>query len=238
LDRGTERGRRVRVIIGGEVRAARVDRGLTLREVCGTVGVSASTGSRLERTVSAEAQGVEDRLTALARGGGLSAQPTFDAAAQAELAAIDSVLASVELPYEEWETLYRQRLQVERDLRRASMADSVPESAAAVVASVVKAVTDPDTVAALDKAAGREWRVGVAIASILAAGLSGLLRGARRQAKAGRTRRGQVSSTRPNPRSRPRGRVRRSGDPGQDPRRPTPTQPPMATPCGSASRCA
>ena len=51
VDRGTERGRRIRVSIGGEIRAARVDRGLTLREVCQAVRVSAATGSRLERGV-------------------------------------------------------------------------------------------------------------------------------------------------------------------------------------------
>jgi len=41
----------MRVLIGGEIRAARVDRSLTLREVCRAVGVSASTGSRVERGV-------------------------------------------------------------------------------------------------------------------------------------------------------------------------------------------
>ena len=51
MDRGTERGRRLRVLIGGEIRAARVDRNLTLREVCQAVGVSTATGSRLERGV-------------------------------------------------------------------------------------------------------------------------------------------------------------------------------------------
>lgn len=49
IDRGTERGRRLRTSIGGEIRAARVDRDLTLGVVCRAVGVSASTGSRLER---------------------------------------------------------------------------------------------------------------------------------------------------------------------------------------------
>jgi transcriptional regulator with XRE-family HTH domain len=38
-------------LIGGEIRTARGDRGLTLREVCRAVGVSTSTGSRLERGV-------------------------------------------------------------------------------------------------------------------------------------------------------------------------------------------
>ena len=33
LDRGTERGRRMRMSIGGEIRDARVNRNLTLRDV-------------------------------------------------------------------------------------------------------------------------------------------------------------------------------------------------------------
>jgi transcriptional regulator with XRE-family HTH domain len=41
----------VRIAIGDEIRAARLDRDLSLREVCLAVGVSVSTGSRLERGV-------------------------------------------------------------------------------------------------------------------------------------------------------------------------------------------
>ena len=51
VDRGTERGRRLRITIGSDIRGARLNRGLTLDEVCAAVGVSASTGSRLERGV-------------------------------------------------------------------------------------------------------------------------------------------------------------------------------------------
>ena len=68
----------------------------------------ASTAAFL--TTSAEAQAIEERLERLARG----AEP--GPAADAELAAIDRLLASVKVPYEEWEVLYRIRLQVERDL--------------------------------------------------------------------------------------------------------------------------
>ena len=49
LDRGTERGRRLRTTVGDEIKNARVNRDLTLGAVCDAVGVSASTGSRLER---------------------------------------------------------------------------------------------------------------------------------------------------------------------------------------------
>ena len=39
------------------------------------------------------------------------------------MAAIDERLASLVVPYEEWEVLYRQRLQVERDMLRGSHSD-------------------------------------------------------------------------------------------------------------------
>jgi hypothetical protein len=61
-------------------------------------------------TTSAEAQAVEERLERLAR------TATAGAAADAELAAVDAELAKIEVPYDEWEVLYRIRLQVERDL--------------------------------------------------------------------------------------------------------------------------
>jgi transcriptional regulator with XRE-family HTH domain len=51
VDRGTERGRRARISIGGEIRTARVNRNLTLQEVGRAVGVSIATASRLERGV-------------------------------------------------------------------------------------------------------------------------------------------------------------------------------------------
>jgi hypothetical protein len=68
------------------------------------------TGTPAFLTTTAEAQAVEERLERLAKG----SRP--GAAADKELAATDTVLASLEIPYEEWEVLYRMRLQVERDL--------------------------------------------------------------------------------------------------------------------------
>jgi hypothetical protein len=56
-------------------------------------------------TVSAEAQSMEDRIESLAR-------VPSRAARTATLAEIDRELASSVVPYEEWETLYRLRLQV------------------------------------------------------------------------------------------------------------------------------
>ena len=82
------------------------------------------TTSAAHLTVSAEAQAVEDRLVALARApnGDHQEGRTFDEATAAEFAALDEVLATIVIPYEEWEVLYRERLQVERDLRAMAMA--------------------------------------------------------------------------------------------------------------------
>jgi hypothetical protein len=67
-------------------------------------------------TVAEEAQEIEDELR------GLRGIDVTDAAAHAEaferLKSIDARLARLVVPYEEWEVLYRQRLQVERDLLR------------------------------------------------------------------------------------------------------------------------
>lgn len=63
-------------------------------------------------TTSKEAQEIEDELRAL-RGA-----PEAERAL-ATLRDIDERLSSLVVPYEEWEVLYRQRLQVERDLLRA-----------------------------------------------------------------------------------------------------------------------
>lgn len=63
-------------------------------------------------TTSKESQQIEDELRTL-RGA-----PDADRAL-ATLRDIDGRLSSLVVPYEEWEVLYRQRLQVERDLLRA-----------------------------------------------------------------------------------------------------------------------
>lgn len=68
------------------------------------------TGTPAFLTTTAEAQAVEERLERLAK------QALPGPEADAELAAIDKILATVEISYDEWEVLYRMRLQVERDL--------------------------------------------------------------------------------------------------------------------------
>jgi hypothetical protein len=59
-------------------------------------------------TTSAEAERLEDRIAALAGEPGRSAR--------AKLVDIDHEIARLAVPFEEWETVYRERLQVERDL--------------------------------------------------------------------------------------------------------------------------
>ncbi|MBA2720045.1 MAG: hypothetical protein H0U52_12540 [Chloroflexi bacterium] len=79
------------------------------------------TSTAASMTMSAEAQAIESQLEALARPAASGGEPGSDGpvdlvAAGTTLAAIDRALATLEVPHEEWEILYRQRLQVERDL--------------------------------------------------------------------------------------------------------------------------
>src|SRR6186997_2007566 len=65
-------------------------------------------------TISAEAQVIEDALRAARKG-------TTKQSIPAVLDAIDQQLARLVVPFEEWEVLYRQRLQLERDLLRSQL---------------------------------------------------------------------------------------------------------------------
>jgi len=139
------------------------------------------TTSAAHLTVSAEAQGIEDRLAALARPE--TATPDhparFDDAAAAEFTAIDEQLATLEIPYEEWEVLYRQRLQVERDLRAGAMAGDAVVGAdtpgvkhdgalgtlgdlgrlvRAGAGAVIEAAADERTGQMIDRISGPQWR--------------------------------------------------------------------------------
>jgi hypothetical protein len=153
-------------------------------------------------TVSAEAQAIEDRLTALANGSGNpERRPRFDDAAAASFEAIDRSLATIVIPYDEWEVLYRQRLQVERDLRAGAMAgealigmetpgvEVIPPAVGRVLhegaEAFLDAATDKRTTHALDRLAGTELRLGVLIAALAASALRFVLRGrfARRPAR-------------------------------------------------------
>lgn len=68
-------------------------------------------------TAVEEAQKIEDELRELR--GSDAADATARDAAMAVLKRVDEQLASLIVPYDEWEVLYRQRLQIERDLLRA-----------------------------------------------------------------------------------------------------------------------
>ncbi|MFL5756480.1 MAG: hypothetical protein ACJ77N_09300 [Chloroflexota bacterium] len=96
-------------ITGTKARLARARAAMTTR----------LTATAAYLTTSAEAQAIEDRLERLAKlppavAPGEPATLPGDAAH--ELVGIDRDLAVLEIPYDEWEVLYRMRLQVERDL--------------------------------------------------------------------------------------------------------------------------
>lgn len=69
-------------------------------------------------TMSEEAEAVEDRLAAVAA----SHAPLEER--RAAFTDIDRQLASLTVPFDEWETLYRQRLQVERDVLASAFGDA------------------------------------------------------------------------------------------------------------------
>jgi hypothetical protein len=149
------------------------------------------TTSAAHLTMSAEAQAIEDRLAALARPA--AATPDiprrFDDTVTAEFKAVDDQLATLEIPYEEWEVLYRQRLQVERDLRAGAMAgDAVVgadtpgverEGVLGTLAelgrmvrsgagAVLEVAADERTGQMIDRMAGPQWRWAARAASVAA----------------------------------------------------------------------
>jgi hypothetical protein len=83
-------------------------------------------------TVAEEAQTIEDELRHLRRTDGTDSAPR--AAAMRRLHGLDARLANLVVPYEEWEVLYRQRLQIERDLLRAE--DGAADRATGIVERV------------------------------------------------------------------------------------------------------
>jgi hypothetical protein len=77
------------------------------------------TQTEAHLTASKEAQELEDVIKKMRKSP--DRQHSLDM-----LPGLDQMLAHLTIPYEEWEVLYRQRLQVERDLLRASSADAPP----------------------------------------------------------------------------------------------------------------
>ena len=149
------------------------------------------TTSAAHLTVSAEAQAIEDRLSVLARPAAETPDlpRRFDDAAATEFAAIDEQLSTLEIPYEEWEVLYRQRLQVERDLRAGAMAGDAVVGAdtpgvrregalgtledlgrlvRAGAGVVLEAAADERTGQMIDRMAGPQWRWAARAASVAA----------------------------------------------------------------------
>jgi len=97
-------------------------------------------------TVSKESQEVEDRLLAAASAVDSAADP---AAIREDLTAVDRRLHELAVPFEEWETLYRQRVQIERDLlARVRQQASVPLGATMSPAAAVRDERDPREAAA------------------------------------------------------------------------------------------
>jgi hypothetical protein len=75
------------------------------------------TSSPAYLTTTAEAEKVEDEIRSIAPEAGTHAAERFAASSgRSRLDEIDRTLAGLTIDFDEWETLYRERLQVERDL--------------------------------------------------------------------------------------------------------------------------
>lgn len=96
------------------------------------------TATDVYLTTTAESQHVEDRLTALA-GHPPTTAGDLPVDVARELADLDALLAKLDVPYDEWEVLYRMRLQVERDLRAGKpVGEAFPASRSVSGASSVE----------------------------------------------------------------------------------------------------
>jgi hypothetical protein len=101
-------------------------------------------------TTSAEAQAIEDRLEGVAQlagGPSTSRRSASLTKVKAELAAIDRTLLDEDLATDEWDILYRLRLQVERDVLAGGRKESESTRRAQTLASPA-AATSPEPVAA------------------------------------------------------------------------------------------
>jgi hypothetical protein len=100
------------------------------------------TATAASMTTSAEAQAIEAKLEALTAPRRAGSRPGTDvpdlATTRAALTAIDDELAILNVPHDEWEILYRQRLQVERDLLAGQAPGSVLPSDATGMTAVSK----------------------------------------------------------------------------------------------------
>ncbi len=101
-------------------------------------------------TASAESEKIEDRLTALAR--------EDEATAMSRLAELDGEIARLPVPFEEWETVYRQRLQVERNILARELRRGEPTATEGLAAT-------PETQRRLPVV---DWAIGLVSAALLA----------------------------------------------------------------------
>jgi hypothetical protein len=121
------------------------------------------TSTAAHLTSSKEAQAVEDRIERIAH-----MQPEIDADGKPmlpqvvarELNSIDGVLASLDVDYDEWEVLYRMRLQVERDLLTGSrVGQAFPGGASRAAAAIPEAGR---------RAGMAEWAIGLGALALTA----------------------------------------------------------------------
>jgi len=117
------------------------------------------TSSPAYLTTTAEAEKVEDEIRSIAPEAGTRAAERFAASSgRSKLDEIDRKLAGLTIDFDEWETLYRERLQVERDLlageraatsRIASSNQGSPSRTYLVLAIVGSALAALDVVVAV-----------------------------------------------------------------------------------------
>ena len=88
--------------------------------------LSCLTATSAHLTTTQEAQAIEDRLAELAADPPASQTGTH---LRATLEDIDAALLDLEIPTDEWDVLFRERLQVERDLLLGAGRSSLPRSA-------------------------------------------------------------------------------------------------------------
>ena len=127
------------------------------------------TSTAASMTTSAEAQAVEallERLTKPKVAGGVPGAAGLDdlATAASTLAAVDRQLATLDIDHDEWEILYRQRLQVERDLLAGRRPGSVATTEAS---SPLGARLDGARARAAETRGGRGWSEAIAVAGFV-----------------------------------------------------------------------
>jgi hypothetical protein len=102
------------------------------------------TESPAYMTTSAEAQRIEDATAELALRDGERLPPTEW---RRRLRELDPRIASLAVPFDEWETVYRQRLQVERDLLADEVEAAVVRGASERAPSLVERLVAVGTMA-------------------------------------------------------------------------------------------